>query len=518
MPVLRLIIIDDEKLIREGLVNYIDWASLGIEVVKTYAGAMAAMQGLDSVCPDIILSDIRMQEMDGIEMLKSIKAAGYSCEVVFISAYRDFDYAKEAIKYGAFEYLLKPIEEVVLLETMKRCVDKVNASNQRHWAEEGQKAGKQKELVIQALFSHMSGAEWALAAQKLGMAADKGATLAIVRLGGEDVGGLAEDQALHICRSVGLFQENHEFIAVSLTDSEVLIYAFGSARPAVAIPSGELNERLSRLGLPAIVGYDSSAEDGNPKRLFDRASWAALGRELESGFNIGCMEDLRSFAIRQRRPLPKDVDFIAAVKSADAAKAHLLLKDFFIHLAASDIAFDADMVRLEIYKLFDAVFHHIREYPCKDRAENPDTRTGLRQILSPLRSIPPIYTAAQQVLSAEVSLFAAQQESSTQRIVGAVVDMLRSDLSTDVTLENVARKLFVNPNYLSRIFAAEMSESFSHYRTRARIEMAKELLLNTKYKVYEIASMVGYGDVAHFIKVFSSFEGVPPSEYRGAKA
>jgi two-component system response regulator YesN len=90
-------------------------------------------------------------------------------------------------------------------------------------------------------------------------------------------------------------------------------------------------------------------------------------------------------------------------------------------------------------------------------------------------------------------------------------------VTLEAPISQVARGAFallVSPGYLSRAFSREMSESYSHFRSRMRVERAKQLLLDHRHKVYEVAALVGFSDVTHFTKVFTKLTGVPPGEYR----
>jgi len=137
MDLLKMIIVDDELFILNSLETLIDWSSVGVEVVGVADNGRVAIDLALSLKPDIILSDISMPHLSGLEMLEVIRREQLHIEVIFISAHSRFEYAKEAIRYGAFEYILKPIEEANLLETVGRCVKKIHDSREksRHMAD-----------------------------------------------------------------------------------------------------------------------------------------------------------------------------------------------------------------------------------------------------------------------------------------------------------------------------------------------------------------------------------------------
>ena len=121
----RVLIIDDERLIREGLKSYIDWSALNAEVVAICADGREDVQAIETHHPHIVLTDVSMPNMDGIALLKYVREKHIACEFILISSYSEFRYAQEALKLGAFDYILKPIEPDALYACVKRCVEKV---------------------------------------------------------------------------------------------------------------------------------------------------------------------------------------------------------------------------------------------------------------------------------------------------------------------------------------------------------------------------------------------------------
>ena len=125
---LRLLIIDDEAAIRAGISAYFPWASLGIEVAATCQDGLEALAAMETTKFDLILCDIRMPRMDGIAFAEKVRERGYPCDIVFISAHKDFAYAKKAIELGAREYIVKPAGFDELNEVFSKIVKERAAS------------------------------------------------------------------------------------------------------------------------------------------------------------------------------------------------------------------------------------------------------------------------------------------------------------------------------------------------------------------------------------------------------
>lgn len=115
---IKMILADDEPVIIKGIQKLVDFSRLGIEIVGEYEDGKAAFDGILTEKPDIALLDIYMPKKTGIEILKELKALGIETKVIFVSGFQDFQYAKDALTYGAVNYLLKPVIREELVETL----------------------------------------------------------------------------------------------------------------------------------------------------------------------------------------------------------------------------------------------------------------------------------------------------------------------------------------------------------------------------------------------------------------
>lgn len=121
----KVIVIDDENVVRNGIVLETDWKALDCEVVAEASNGVEGLEAIEKYRPDIVISDIRMPKMDGIEMLKRLREEGDNTYVIYLSAYNDFAYAQQAVKYNATDYLLKPFEDGDLENAIARVKEKI---------------------------------------------------------------------------------------------------------------------------------------------------------------------------------------------------------------------------------------------------------------------------------------------------------------------------------------------------------------------------------------------------------
>ncbi|MCL2545493.1 MAG: response regulator [Clostridia bacterium] len=120
------VVIDDEPLARELLTSYVEWAEVGIRVIDTCEDGLRALSRIRELCPDIVLTDISMPGLSGIELLEKLREEELTCEVIIISVSSDFVHAQRAVQLGAFDYLLKPIGAETLRACLGQCVRKLD--------------------------------------------------------------------------------------------------------------------------------------------------------------------------------------------------------------------------------------------------------------------------------------------------------------------------------------------------------------------------------------------------------
>ena len=126
----KIVIVDDEALVRRGVVLETDWNSIGAAVVGEAENGEEGLKLIEKLKPDLVISDIRMPGMDGLDMLKALRIEGNEVPVILLTAYSDFSYAQRAVKYGAMDYLLKPYTDGELEEAVKKLIEKFDSKKE----------------------------------------------------------------------------------------------------------------------------------------------------------------------------------------------------------------------------------------------------------------------------------------------------------------------------------------------------------------------------------------------------
>ena len=393
----RLLIVDDEPTIRRGMLSCIDWEKYGIGTIKEAKNGAEALREALSFHPHILLTDIRMPVMDGIELVSQVREHLPDCKIVIMSGYDDFDYAKSLMRLKVTEYLLKPVDEDELVQVFTRLIRDIKDEEAR-------------ELNL------------------------KTASL--------------------------LLQEN--------------------------LPQLKLNFILKVL------------EGGFPD-LKEMARYATV-LHIHIPANI-C--EFRAIIIA-----PNDLSGLDRADLTESSVYEIIhtVEEFLV-----DSGFLCPHTNHIIGLIYgnslgtDLLALHIR-YLIKER-------TGITVSVSigpAAQSISEINHSYKQAISMRDN----KMYKGKRTVVQIALRYVDEHWNQDISLADIAKIAFVTPNYLSKIFKEEMNVSFIDYLNRLRVENAKQLLLYTNLKTYEIAEKVGYKDYKYFSAMLKKLTGFSPREFR----
>ncbi len=506
---IKMVIADDERLIRESLHKLMDWESVGVEAVGAAADGEAALELVKAHQPRILLSDICMPKLDGIGILEKIKAAELGVRVIFLSAHSNFSYAQSAVKYGAFDYILKPINEAELMAAVARCVDVI----------------KQEQKASEFLNNEMNTANTALKsllttnndptvedrARLLKLGVDiNGDALCVGALIQLEYGGADLSPPIIPPPIDTLVTQN----IVTLSESEVVILW-----TALSLDS----ERLMRYFSIALnQSYKSllRIHISNPhpvaeiKRIYPECSFALLYPKL--GFEaISRMYCDGAKLLNERYPPVNAEELAQAVQGKAEAEIRSLTNRMFWRFAQHGQIYDIDFIKLKCIESMDAIkeYLYIQDIAAKEGGAENDVVIASKKLINSQQSLGGVYDETLAAFLRFCSFLESAENVRGSHLVAQAVSIIENNFRA-VSLADAAEQLYVTPAYLSRIFAVEMKDTFSRYVQKYRMKVAKKLLLDPQYKIYNIAQMVGYSDVAHFSKAFKQVERLSPLDYR----
>lgn len=525
---LKIFLVEDEVIVREGIKSKIDWEENGYIFCGEASDGELALPLIRREKPDIVITDIRMPFMDGLTLSRLIKEELPDTEIMILSGHEEFEYAKEGIKIGVAEYLLKPISSVKLLSAIDKVAAKITEKRQeqmileqyRREMEENVKGDKRRffqelvkgELSIQELLEKARTLRLDLVSTWYNI------VLISVTAKNKEKEAYSkrlvqiEQDIISICEESDmlLFDRSIEGYAVILKaeskeqaqEKPKLFYA----RIEQALAKYERIQFFCGIGTPCnrisdLSGCFVSASKGFANRYFTDENGFAYG--AEDG------ESDKSFLLSNVDPKQFERSRIQSfLKTGEAQEVVYFVEEFFKNL--SDGAMESKLFRQ--YILMDAYFCITEfvtklgadksEIPVFDLEEQLISKESTRQYL-------------QEMMEKAVLLRTSATSNRYQDVVDAVISYVEAHYAEDgLSLNEIAAHVNFSPNHLSMIFSQKKGETLIKFITDYRIQKAKEMLRCTNKKASLIALEVGYKDSHYFSYLFKKATGMTPTQYR----
>ncbi|MGM0884122.1 MAG: response regulator transcription factor [Bacillota bacterium] len=538
----KLLVVDDEKWVRQGLSLTIDWMAEGIELIGEAEDGEEALQRILTDSPDIIITDIKMPRMDGLDLIKALRHQQNKACVIIISGYNDFEYAQKALKYGAYDYVLKPIEETALLEVVRRCVNDLEQDNKRrHQLKE--MSGQIREslplarqhflemLLLGRIVDPLGDLEarWhalnmtldphcltvlAVKIHHWGARATREKDRSLIRLA---LGNIAEEIMMSWGQAAACPLDNNADTELAVLFSRGNFASGNKNDTDDAFSNGmiALVDAAQRyLGITISIGISRAGNMMKVAQCFEEAL-NACSLAFYDGF--GKVYDAARLPMREKKLQAYigpdgswETRLIHAMKQADNRAINEPVEQLIEHLQAAreqssplDISRGLRMLLQSVAKRWEAA-HPFMKAPGIDLFN--ETILNRDITLTQLR---------EQLPDALLQCaYESRGAGNHKRIVELGMHYSHQHYMKGITMNDVAEHLYLNPSYFSKVFHGEVGETYSKYLTRLRINKAKHLLKTSTLKVYEIAEKVGYADFRHFSKTFKEIEGMTPGKYR----
>lgn len=508
---IRMIIADDERLIRESLHQLIPWQEIGIEVIATAANGRIAFEKVLELKPDILLSDIEMPELTGIELIKQLVEHKSTCKVIFLTAYSNFSYAQEAIRHGVYDYVLKPIDEALLLKTVKECAETITSTKK---AQVVLKQASDTETLLSnnLLKSHLMGI----------LSTNPSDQIALCNLGLKDtidvnhcmflIKGIELNNVLHGLHDIPKLQSLKKF-ATMISPTEILIlWQINSIEQEhfenmMYQYATQLKSNFNNIALITM----SKIHNGTDLfRHYPECSISLLLFERSISRKVYTFRDIEH-ELQQELP---NISAASLVNTLNEGKPDIIaaaVRELFLSFAKECLIYDLPKLKFECISLLEFLEENYSKNFLTPKDKQSNFIINYKINIDECSSVFSIYvTTLSNILKLSEPL---EHKEPQSQLVRHAIQYIHQNYK-EASLTAAASKLYVSPTYLSKIFVKEMSESFSQYLLRLRINCSKELMNNPQYKIYEIAQSVGYSDTAHFSKAFKQLEGISPITYR----
>ena len=522
----KVLLVDDEPFILQGLKAVVDWNAEGFEVVKTCANGLEAFGYLKENAVDVILADIKMPEMTGIELLKRIREEKISdAFFIILTGFKDFTYIQTALRYDCMEYMLKPVEKTELISVLRKIARK---SDERDEEEESRQSMQQAYLarnLMALLFAKFDDANVTYVRDHLHLSDE----IRYVDIEMSDFAETAEEleegemrarqrKVYTAVRDYLADERDHCIFDVSHDEKSYdigLIYCdyFASKR---GIGFGDFLEGL-KAHIINETGYNTNIFVGKSVARIDQVSRsytsACMLKSLEafrSRKSIYCYDDEASYDT-SNVVIHKDItdSLVKAIAQDDPAAIRTTVDAFYTELNKNEAA---ETRRLNINYLLFTLIHMATELDADLNQEE------ILRFIAEHSSEEGILRGSSVHMASFCCDYARYLTQLRKNVSGGVLleieKEVREHYSENLTLRDLGKKYFVNSSYLGQMFQKKYGQSFKDYLTSYRIEQAKEMLRSSDMRIAEIAENVGYKDSDYFLKKFIESNGCTPSKYR----
>ena len=512
---LSVLIVDDEMITRKGLKSHVNWEKLKIDKIYDSGNPAEALEIVQKVKPDLILSDVCMPGMNGIEMCTKIREIHKDCQIIFLSGYSDKEYLKGAIRLEAVNYVEKPISISEVEEALASAVDK-QLKNKR-----------KKERIRQLVTENHSMTEKRLI-ERLSMPNAKSENLrpdfaklridwcemdefavTLYRLYPRD--GYGADSIVREIRQD--FSGFHYIYSVKEYRYLIFICAFSKREEGTLSDlAGRIQQRMLGYGQApyyCVVGESVSSVE----TIYESYQSAVIKMQQMCFWNkarFGMAQSLSEDGLKFDEQILSD--FTQAVKQYNEENAIKAIGQLYIFMQRQQNVM-VSHIKGAYFRFIETLFQKA-EFTVGKSDTMDAAIVGM--IWEKLHEIDNLEACQHYLMDETKNYFKNVEElaKNNQTIITIISFIQANYRDTDLCLENIAENVYLSPNYLSSLFKKKMDKTISQYIADVRVQHARELLRDRSLKLYDVAVQAGYKDANYFTKIFKKAVGVTPSEYR----
>lgn len=514
-----IFLVDDEELELEMMRDFIRWEDMGIYVAGVGINGKDAQEKIHAIQPDIVLTDVQMPLMNGLELANWVSKQYEGTQIVFLTGHDEFSYVKSALHVGAVGYLLKPLDLEEIAEVMGRVKQRCEEVRLKYKSIQMTKAKLLKELLHEQDAARRE--QLAVELGKLERREAAGSyTLALCSVdrgagGGEHPG----PAAAAVSRLPEVAEEyfravRKDAVVAALREGELAIFIEAGSQPGVSREQwGTLQQTIrGLLGLSVTLAVGTeAAEPANIARLYEQALVLKDERFfLGPGEIIFAGEVKPGYRYDTLPPFPEQ-EWREALQQLRGEDAEGILREFL-----------ANVRQLRIHKplVFEwaidllARLEEQLHSPSLNGHGEPVKRAALYQSVYDCQTLQEIESAVRRAATHYLELRMERSTDKNAKLVHQVCQIIDKTYHEPITIQSLSGQVYLSPNYLRSIFRDKTGMTIHDYLTRIRLEKAKEMLADPSLKVQDIAQKIGYESTSYFISLFLKNQGVTPNEYR----
>lgn len=508
---LKVLIVDDEHIVREGLKSIISWENYGFEICGEGIDGKDALNKIYELNPDLVLIDIKMPGMYGIDVIKQVREMKYKGNFIILTGYSDFEYAKSAIKLGVDSYLLKPIDEDELIEAVKRVYEKIERENdiRRHIT------NSKKHIKDTALRSLIEGIQDLMTLQSnfdlCNIKMDYSSFY--VAIVDNNLESNREAFYLDLLNEVENIVGSLEYIdMINIEHKPVLIIKGKSSKEVLDILTNLRKKLYLRLKFDVIIALGRKVDKADGIHV----SYKDARSLLDKRFFFSSMEVIDFEEINRtvgensvKEDLSKFAESIYTyVEVNDIEKIEEILgklKAYFISL---------DYSPEKVKGICNNIFIELKDKIVLNYEKLKNPFSTKESIIKEVYEKNSLSELIEYMKNEFINVSNRICSYSSDNIMKRIVNFIHKNYYKDIKLETLADIFNYNSAYLGKMFKSYTGVNFNSYLDKVRIENAKELLAKNDLKVYQVSEKVGYKSIDYFYLKFKKYVGVSPKEFK----
>jgi len=499
---MKVLLVDDELIIRKGMRTFIPWENLGCTLAGEASDGMEALKVMNKTNSDIVITDIRMPGMDGLELAEMLQRDFPETKVILLTGFDDFEYARKALRFNVVEYLLKPVGEEELTKVLKKTVQSIQDEKQEHSFSRENLLRLQKDLIRKLLYSTDDGlTDIIQQLKKLKIDLDNESEYQVIFI--YPVPETYRNPVSDSSYSIPFHQEEIDGLTVlikqppeglksvipkllSTLEQENLSAGIGTrVKGYYGIPHSHkmAQKAFSYRRFHSGPGFVHSDDIERIKRKF-----------IESLPPPVLPEELENQIIHEFRSMKPEVENISGRLLGYCLEENLSLGEFlrfcrFLYLQAQN------ELRKKGIPVSGTQIDPIPNIQALDSWQDIHTRIN--------RLFIELSISVEQYLKDEYSPITLQ-----------AIRYVENHFKDDIALKDISDFTSVSESHISRVFKKDTGINFIPWVNRFRVNYSKELLKTPALKLYDIADLSGFSDYKYYSLQFKRFVGITPGEYR----
>jgi two-component system response regulator YesN len=536
ISVIEVLLVDDESYVTESLATTIPWKEIGVEQVYQAASAIEALSLLEEQSIDIVVTDIRMPEMDGLQLIEEIRKKWPHTKCILLTGHSDFIYARKAIQLQAYNYILKPVNDEELMDTILNAMESLKdewvQSDKYHEVMYHRKAdfsilrsNLMHDLILGRRLSNDT-IQGKLRHYEIPLQVEEEAVMMLIHVGRSftkfdpqslalmefAVGNIAEEVFCHHFK-VWFGKAPHDCLILMASE----VKDDGDKRRNKLQKVVEIFQENVSLYLKGDLSIVMSEwfEFPNHISLAYRSCLSAFYR-IEQGEpnSVVFLEDQfqdSGYAPLALESLYKPPTLIHLLESNQWEAAEQKVNEVFDELEKTRFS------REHLYEVFLSVTNaYIYTARKQGHLINKLDDSGFDLLLdqSMIHSLDKLKSWSIRMMLKLKEEFSQNDQNTKSYIIRQVQELVLNELGQDTSVKMIADRIYLHPVYLSKVYKLMTGESLGDYIIRMKMERALYLLKNTNKKIYEITTELGYQNPQYFSKMFKKYYAMTPNQFR----